>query len=255
MFKTGLVSVTFRQFACERIIGYVKKTNLSGIEWGSDIHIPFDNPQRAADVCELMKNSGLETFSYGSYYKSLRSTNEDFDKILSNAVLLGTDNIRIWGGAVGSKSLSEEDRTNIIADTIEKANTAKAKNIALSFEYHQNTITDDIDSALDLMTKIRSAGADNVYLYWQPNQNKAFEENCEVLKKVCPYLSNVHVFSWEGADRFPFARHTDRWTQYFKIIKDNSGKNHNLLMEFVKGDSEQQFYEDAETLSNILEKI
>jgi 3-dehydroshikimate dehydratase len=59
MFKTGLVSITFRRHSPEQIIAWVKQAGLDGIEWGGDIHVPHGNVTRASEVRAMTIDSGL----------------------------------------------------------------------------------------------------------------------------------------------------------------------------------------------------
>lgn len=254
-FRTGLVSVTFRKYNYKEIIEHIKRTDLSCIEWGSDVHVPCDNPENAVAVSDEMSANHLITTSYGSYYRLGQSNEpEVFDMILSTAKKLSAPNIRVWGGIEGSQSLSTQSRNDIIKDTVNIAGKAKKENIKIALEYHQNTITDTVESALDFIKEVRKQGGDNVYLYWQPNQHLPFAENKQALIKICPYLTNIHVFAWEKALKFPLCDHKEQWENYIDIIKNNSGGNHDFLLEFVKDDSVEQMLEDAKVLAELTER-
>ena len=99
---------------------------------------------------------------------------------------------------------------------------------------------------------MRDLGGANIYLYWQPNQNLPFDENKDALIKICPYLSNIHVFAWEQANRLALSEHQDRWREYINIIKANSGADHDFLLEFVKGDTFEQMIADAGILCGLV---
>ena len=45
MFKTGIVSVTFRKKTIDEIIRLAKSSSLECIEVGSDVHAPKDDPE------------------------------------------------------------------------------------------------------------------------------------------------------------------------------------------------------------------
>ena len=260
-FKAGVVSVTFRQYAYENLIKYTKLTELSCIEWGSDIHVPYDDNEKAYKTAEKMRDNSLETASYGSYYrlgvpqKWLTESADIFPMILQTAKIIDASNVRVWGGELSSASLDADARKIIVDDALRVSMLAKSANKAVSIEYHGNTITDNADSAINFIKAVRDGGGDNVYLYWQPNQHITFEENKTELKKICPYLSNIHVFAWEGSERFPLGYHRDRWSEYINIIEqthDSGNNRHNFLLEFVKGDKVDQLVEDAEILIELL---
>jgi len=263
-FKAGVVSVTFRQYAYKNFIKCVNRTELSCIEWGSDIHVPYDDYDKAYDISDTMWENNLETASYGSYYKlavplpkwNNKEPSDIFPMIVQTAKIIEAPSIRVWGGELSSSRLNADMKKNIIDDAIRIAALAKAENQDISVEYHGNTITDNAESAVDFIKAVRNGGGSNVYLYWQPNQNLTFDENKSELEKICPYLTNVHVFAGEGSERFPLEHHKDKWRAYIDIIEEktcNISKNkHNFLLEFVKGDSVEQFIEDAKTLIELL---
>lgn len=261
-FKAGVVSVTFRQYAYKNFIKYTKLTDLSCIEWGSDIHVPYDNLEKAQAVADEMSENNLETVSYGSYYRlsigqaGLAEPVDVFPMILKTAEALKAPSIRVWGGILKSSELDGTKRRAIIDDAIRIAAIAKAADKDIALEYHGNTITDTAESALDFINAVRDGGGENIYLYWQPNQHTTFEENKIDLVKICPYLSNIHVFSWEGDERFPLKKHKDRWSEYIGIIEEQtdgkSNEKHSFMLEFVKDHTVEQFVEDAETLLELL---
>ena len=43
MYKTGLVSISFRSLSVDEIIDLVKDAGLEAIEWGRDVHAPCDD--------------------------------------------------------------------------------------------------------------------------------------------------------------------------------------------------------------------
>ena len=92
----------------------------------------------------------------------------------------------------------------------------------------------------------------NAYLYWQPNQNRNTDFNIEALKTVLPYVLNVHVFAWNVIDkkiiRYPLCDYAEAWKKYLDI-PSTSDRSHNLLIEFVKEDSDDSFIADSATLN------
>ena len=257
------MSVTFRQYAYKNFIKHTKLTDLSCIEWGGDIHVPYDNPEKAADVKNEMTANNLITASYGSYYKLGQNNNSDvFSMILQTAKIISAPIIRVWGGIKNSQNLTAQEREDIIQDTLNIAQTAQNENITgtpvrISLEYHGGTITNTADSAVDFMKEVRNRDGNNVYLYWQPNQYVNFSENKLNLMKICPYLSNIHVFAWDNEARLPLSEYKNIWREYINIIKNctSPDSRHDFLLEFVKDDSVEQFADDAKILIELLENI
>lgn len=238
---SGMVSVTFRNYNVDEVIKTVKKAGLEGIEWGGDIHVPHGDTKKAAYTATSCSSAGLKIFSYGSYYKA--GQGQDFTAILETAAALGAPNIRIWAGVKGSAE-SIGDRAAIMEDIIACADRAAEYGMTLSFEYHGGTLTDNAESAVKL---INDLDCHNVYLYWQPDQYNDMNYNIEALKKVLPYLLNVHVFTWDNNNRYRLSDGKIIWKKYIDIIKSDK-KSHGMFLEFTSDNTESAFLEDAHTL-------
>jgi len=248
---TGLVSATFRDLPPTEIIRLVREANLDGIEWSADIHCPPDNPDNAKEIARQTYENGLKIISYGSYYWAGKG--DDFTNILNTAIILQTDNIRIWAGAdyIPSKDVDEETRAKITADIRNIAKMAAEHGISISLEYHCNTLTDTLASAIRLLQDVNM---ENVYTYWQKLDGLSLEENLHSLQTLAQLkkLKNLHVFSHISYnERQPFSKGADEWVQYIPAVKSC---NPALLFEFVKGDSPEQLIEDAKFLKSLLSK-
>jgi len=158
------------------------------------------------------------------------------------AKILGAPNIRIWAGQKGSET--EENRT-AVADSIRAcAEKCGRAGMTLSLEFHQNTLTDHYDSALRLIDEVAH---ENLRLYWQPDQFRDTEYNLAALRAVLRYVSNVHVFTWEGKEKFPLVHGETLWRKYIDILRED-GRDHGYFLEFVCDGTETQFLEDAAVL-------
>ena len=247
MFKTGIVSVTFRKKTVDEIIALAAANGLQAIEVGSDVHAPRENLTECRRVAALAEKAGIVIASYGSYYRL--GQGEDFAEYIEAARALGAGNIRIWAGAKGSANVTEDEWQTLIDDAKRCADMVHQNGMTLSFEYHGGTLTDTADTALRLMREIGHASAS---LYWQPNQYRDVAFNAEALERVLPYVSNVHIFAWAAVDgrvlRYPLAEHEADWRRYLDILASD-GRDRYLLMEFVKDDADAAFVEDAKTLA------
>ena len=251
-FKAGVTSSTLRQYAYRNFIRHVVKTELSCIEWGSDIHVPYSDTGKAAEVAVEMALHKLAVSSYGTYYR-LGWLHEAslFDMILDIARTLGAPMLRVWGGGIAGKYVGAEMRREMVGDALEISAAAKKSGISISLEYHQESITDTAENALSFINEVRSGGGENIYLYWQPRPLLGFSENKRELAQVLPFLSNIHVQACEGSARLLLREHSARWREYIKIIKDGGGK-HNFLLELTKDDRPDFFIEDAKELAGWL---
>ena len=244
MLNTGLVSVTFRNLGVFEISEIMKKAGLDYVEWGGDIHVPPADTNAVKLAKEASAANGIKIASYGSYYHC-DGDDEAIEKEVSTAALLGASTIRVWAGNHWSNDIDSACRARV-ADNIKKTCAAAAKyNLTVSPEFHQATLTDELDSALRLIDEVAE---ENFRLYWQPNQFKDDEYNLRAIKGTLPYLTNVHVFSWLGNEKFPLKDGERMWKQYIDIIRSD-GKDHNLMLEFVCDGTVDQLYRDAETLN------
>jgi len=132
----------------------------------------------------------------------------------------------------------------VVRELQDACDAAKDSGLTVSLECHNWTLTDDCDSSLRLLEEV---ARDNLRLYWQPNQFRDNAYNLETLKRELPYISNVHVFSWEGKDHYPLERHETLWRQYIDVLA-SSGKDHNLLLEFMHNDQPEQLKIDSAVL-------
>ena len=252
----GLVSVTFRQLSTREIVSLVRKSGLECIEWGGDIHVPHGDTKAAYETGRMTRDAGIETVSYGSYYRAFESENDSlpFSKVLDTAIALGSPMIRIWAGARSPDKADEDYRELVIEDTLRVAELAAAENIGIVFEYHSGTLTETPASTIDLLEKIDHP---NVRTCWQTCKQADPDARLHSLKTVLPHLANVHVFNWKVEDgktlRLPLAEGKDEWKRYIEIMSGSSGRRYALL-EFVRDDDPEVFLEDSRTLSRIIEE-
>ena len=254
MMKPGLVSITFRELEPEEIIKLVKKAGLKAIEWGGDKHVPHGGLKQAKKVAAMTTRAGLEVAAYGSYYRVGCKQGEidcTFAEVLETAVALQAPLIRVWAGNKGSKEAGPHWWHKVVKKSREIASLAAEKNIKIAFEYHGGTLTDDNEKALKLLKEIDHP---NIYTYWQPPIKQKRKYCLQGLQQILPWLTNVHVYYWDNQKRKPLVKGKTNWNHYFKeIIK--TGRDHYVLLEFVKDNNPLQFVRDASALKKILNKI
>ena len=245
--KIGMTSLTLRKESVENVIKYASGAGLSGIEWGvSDLHMPLCDKERAEKIKKLSAESGLEIFSLGSYCRML--TKEEMDNAVETAVLLGAPVIRVWAGEKSPSDGDCEYRQKIADNAKYMSEQAAKHNIRIGFEYHRNTLTENAESAVDLMKKI---DCDNVGLYWQPRGVLTPEENHRELLFVTPYLiGNLHVHNHNDEQGYQsLSLIEDKLRLYYNDIKD---KPYNLMIEFVKDGSIENLLSDSKVLQSIV---
>ncbi|MBQ9968051.1 MAG: sugar phosphate isomerase/epimerase [Oscillospiraceae bacterium] len=246
--KTGLCSVSFRKLTVEEIIAAVKDAGLDGIEWGGDVHVPHGDVEKARYVAKLMKEAGLETLSYGTYYYSGDHAVEDFKGVIDCALALGTKILRVWAGSKTLTEVTDEYRAKIIADTKALCEMAKPHGLTVAYEYHGWTLTETLESAVQAYAEV---GEENMKMYWQPSIFKSDEENMEALKAMLPSCCNLHMFHWDAEyHRYALEEGADVVKQYLDLAK-TSPNIYGVMLEFIKDDSLEQMKADAAVLNKL----
>jgi 3-dehydroshikimate dehydratase len=248
MIQSGLVSVTFRQLPPSQIIELVRQSGLQAIEWGGDIHVPHGEVKRAREVRQMTEQVGLKVSSYGSYYQAgCEENSAPFEEILATARELNAPTVRVWAGNQGSELADTDWREQVLEDSKRISALAAAEGINIAYEYHEATLTDTPESACWLLNKVN---LDNVRSYWQPPMGLDQAERLRSLQVILPWLSNLHIFNQTGDAPEPLIEGISEWARYMDIVNNLPGERFGLI-EFVKGDSPDQFLEDAEALKKI----
>ncbi len=250
--RTGLVSVTFRKLSPGEIIRLCREAGLSEIEWGGDVHVPPGDENTAAAVGEMTRSGNLVVAAYGSYYRLGSSRGPDFSSVLASAVALGAPVIRVWAGTSGSDAAGPAERKAVGEDALRCADLAAAKNILIAYEFHDGTLTDTMESTLELLDKTMHPF---IKTLWQPPNGRSLPECLAGLRAILPRLQHIHAFHWwpDPTCRLPLAEGRDRWSAYVAELRKEN-KESSFLLEFVKGDDPGQFREDARTLHELCDK-
>ena len=238
-FKTGLVSVSFRELSPEEIVDLVCAVGLKYIEWGSDVHAPQNDGERLSRIAAMQKERGVECCSYGTYFRVGVNAPVEIEEYIAAAKLLGTRVCRIWCGNKSSLEYSEEERMELLQDCRTLAEIAEKQGAVLCLECHRGTFTDEADWALWLMENV---GSPCFKMYWQPEVIHSFEENTEYAKLLSDRVVNIHVFNWDKNGQYPLKDAVGVWKKY---LENFSGEQH-LLLEFMPdGRSESLKTENA----------
>lgn len=253
LFKTGIVSVTFRKLSAEKIIELVKEAELDGVEWGGDIHAPHGDVERAKEIAYKTSEAGLTIPAYGSYYRVGCDNNKygPFEAVLASAVALKTKIIRVWAGNKGSNETDDELWDKVILDSKKIAEMAAEEGISIAYEYHKNTLTDTTDSLLKL---IKAVNRDNVFSYWQPVFEESVSSNITRIKEMKKYLSNIHVHFFKNGKQQALNVGNEDWQNYFNMLKSKDKENYAML-EFVKKGQINQFFADSKELKRMIKEL
>lgn len=240
--KAGLVSVSFRETSPKEIAKNAAECGLSGIEWGSDIHVPVGNLEMAKKVKQLTAENCLSVFAYGSYYR-LGQPENCFQKVLDTADALGAPVIRIWGGGKSPNKLSADEWNMLVDEASEIARAAKQYNITVALECHLGTITEDYPATLKFLECVSSS---HFRTYWQPNQTRDFAYNLAAAKALAPYTVGVHVFHWDEHRRYPLMEGEKAWLSYLDVFRSDAEIP--CMLEFMHDNKITTLRKTAETL-------
>ncbi len=245
MSRSGLVSVSFRGRSVPEIVSAAKNAGLSLIEWGSDVHAPFDDTEKLKDIAALCREKGLGIFSYGTYFRVGKDRPEDIRSYIRGAKTLGCRVLRIWAGDKGFSLYSEEEFAAFVSDCREIARIAEEEDVVLCTECHNNTVTDCPEGALALLKAVDSKA---FRTYWQPNQLKTVEENLACAAALSEYTVAIHVFNWEGKEKYPLRQAETLWKKYLSLFSDDVV----CLLEFMPDGRIESLPEEASALRDIL---
>ena len=245
MIRSGLVSATFKGLSVRQVLEIARNAGLNAIEWSENHHIPAGDEAFASTVRDLTLDFGLEIAGYGSYFRLGQGM--DILPSLRTAKALGAHQMRIWAGAKSSADVSPEERKGLENELSGVCRISEDMGVVLNLEWHKNTLTDTNESGLALLQVIDSP---NLRTLWQPTMALSETEREEGLKMILPYLSYMHVYHWDKSGRRPLEEGREQWGRYFNVLDEN--KDYYALLEFVKDDSEEQFYKDADVLKEML---
>ncbi len=252
MFKSGVVSVSFRPNSVEEIIKAAKEAKLSLVEWGSDVHAPAGDVPLAEKIKADSEALGIKTVTYGSYFRVGVNPNEEFPKYLESAKALGSSVIRIWAYR-SVKTTEGEEWEKVVCAAKEMCKMAEPYGIKICLECHNGSITEDYNTALAFL---KAVDHKLFGMYWQPNQLKSLEYNIEAAKALAHYVEALHVFHFIDNQKAPLSEGVSDWQKYLEIIKEALGdKCIPAYLEFMPDDKIETLSREAETLNKLLEEF
>ena len=257
MIHPGTCSLTLGHLPPAEVISLCKEAGLTHIEWwGKDNgHVPMGDVATAKTVGEMTREAGLTIPTYGSYYSVGENEAQGlaFDAVLETALAMQAPAIRVWAGAKGSEDITPAQRMAVIDDAMRIANLCADNGVRLVFEYHQHTLTDTNSSTRELAEALQHPAID---FGWQARTGVPASENVEGLEGILPRLGTLHVFNWTKDEEGNHIRQSlgeavEEWRGYFDLVAE-TGRDHTALLEFVKGNSVEQFQADAQVLMDLL---
>lgn len=245
----GLCSVTLRHLPPEAVVDVTRAARLRRIEWGADVHAPPADLGRVTAVRELTEAAGLTVASYGSYWRAGLSPMSELRSVVEAASTLGAPRVRVWAGATGTDAAAGATWDAVTGALREGCEVARAHDIELALEFHPDTLTDSVDTTLELLHRVSD---DALRTYWQPRLDEETGPSVEGLRRLAPALAGIHVFSWwPAADRLRLSERADLWSAVAEFLVTEP-EPCDLLLEFVPDDDQDLVAAEAATLRAIL---
>lgn len=245
MFETGLVSVSFRGHTVEEVIRESAKAGLTYIEWGSDVHAPYDDPAALERIVSLQNQYGITCCSYGTYFYLGVTPLDELPGYIRAAKLLGTTILRLWAGKKSPDNCSAEEKAQLFAQCRQAAKIAEEAGVTLCLECHRNTFTETKEAAMVLMKAVDSP---NFAMYWQPNPSDTVEENIAYARYLNDYIYHIHAFHIKGATKQPLSEATEEWQAYLKAFSGD----HKILLEFMPDNRIESLQQESDALRQII---
>ena len=243
--RAGICSITLRARGTGDVLRIMADAGLRCVEWGGDVHVPAGDLATARRVGRDCSNAGVAVCSYGSYYRAGSSPRAAGQAALDTAAELGAPRVRVWAGSIPSAAATEKERADIAADLARLAAQAAARGLSIALEYHSGTLTDERNSALQMLRDV--AGPD-VSPYWQPPLDMPDELAITDALAILPHANAVHVFSWlPGQTRRELAFRQAMWRPVITAAVTSGISD--ALLEFVPDDDPALVLRKAKTLN------
>ena len=225
-YNLGVVSVSFRKHTPTEILEAMREAGLTHIEWGSDIHVPYNDIENVKAIAELQKAYGITCSSYGTYFYLGRDPIDQLPGYIDAAKILGTNILRLWCGNKAPDKMTEPEKEEFI-DTCRKAAAIAEENGAiLCMECHPHSYTERIEDALELMDAVNS---ESFRMYWQRWSAVSEEVNLEYAEKIAPYTYHIHAHFTNGDQPVSIHEGIKEWKDY--LSKFTTPRT--LLLEFM----------------------
>ena len=245
MYNSGLVSVSFRDHSPEKIALAASRNYLKFVEWGSDVHAPYQDLSKLQSIVALQNRYGIACCSYGTYFRLGYSDISELPQYIQAAKILGTRILRLWAGRKKASDCTKEEQEKLFAECRKAVAIAEAQGVILCLECHRRSYTETKEGALKLMEAIQSP---NFRMYWQPNPDISMTENLEYISLLNPYITHIHVFHWVADQRFPLRDGMKQWKRFLSALSGD----HHLLLEFMPDDRILSLSAEAETLNRLI---
>jgi GDP-mannose 4,6-dehydratase len=147
--------------------------------------------------------------------------------------------------AIAFAAVGLDWRDWVVSDCRRVAAMAADAGIRVALEYHGGTLTDDLESARQLL---ESAAHPNLRSLWQPRNGASVPQRLRDLEVLKPWLDHVHVFHWSAeGKRLLLEQGAEWWKPSLQKIREILPSSP-VLIEFVEGNEPEALLRDAAAL-------
>ncbi|MBQ8758699.1 MAG: TIM barrel protein, partial [Clostridia bacterium] len=201
--------------------------------------------ERLCEIVRLQEENGIYCSSYGTYFRLGVNDISELSEYINAAKILGTNILRLWCGNKNCNEYSDEEKEYLFGQAKIAAELAEKRNVYMCMECHNNSYTETLEGALELMKAVDSG---HFGMYWQPNQNLSFEKNVQYAKEISKYVKCVHVFYWKDREKHPLHEAVQMWKEYLVCFESQT----NFLLEFMPEDRLESLKNESAALFEIL---
>ncbi|SIR74946.1 Sugar phosphate isomerase/epimerase [Haladaptatus litoreus] len=248
----GLCTISDKETSVETVLSRASSAGYDGVEiWGNG-HVDRSgkSPQTVRQETEKL---GLEIPVYGSY---LRPGTSEFDDAYANelaiAADLNADLIRVWAGDQEYGNHDSAHWNQVVTDLQELATAASDRNIGVTVEKHEGTLTNATEGAQRL---IKTVDEPNCGLNWQPLFGMEADTILMEARELASMSNNIHTQAVSSSGRNTRCALEDA---FFDIegcleIFQAAGFDGYVNVEFVRSDTEYTtaIKEDLEYLRSV----
>jgi len=193
--KISFCSIAFRKSSKTilEIIPIIADLGYDAIEiWGNHFgNIPL------ADIKDVLKENNLQVAMVSPYMdftgsmENWRQSLATAEEFLNKAVALGSPNVRVFTGVVGSADASDKQWRSTVEGLKYISSKAAGTGVNFALETHPKTLVDTVDSTLRLIDEV---AADNlrvnldIYHMWEAHKDVVW-----VLEQLSPFISHIHA--------------------------------------------------------------
>ena len=254
--KLGLCTIAFQEKPLEEVIDIAADYGFDGIEvWGKPPHMPTEYDEtHVKNIRDMAQRKGLAISAFGSYVDPLMHLHQQyFEEAFIIARTLGTHLIRIWSGGGPSKSIAPADKRLILFRMVSLAQWANFRSIKMGLEMHNNHLTDNVDSILEI---IESINQPSLKTYYQPLSRFDADEPHTAAQRLAPHVVNVHAQNFDENGKA--CAIADGVVDYNRVVESLKSVDYDgyLHVEFVHGENKMEALQrDRDFLASLTETI